>query len=401
MKEAYIYDAVRTPRGKGKPGGALYEVKPVDLLAAVLNALRERCAFDTALVGDAIIGCVTAVQEQGFNIGKAALAHAGWHPNAGALQINRYCASGLEAVNLASLKIMHGGETLMVAGGVESMSRVPMGSEGGAFLYDPEIIQGSGYIPQGVSADLIATMEDFSREMLDAYALQSQQRAAVAQQNGWFDRSLVPIFDKNGLPVLEKDENIRPELNPEILAAMPPVFGKIGAMGFDEMALKKYPAVEKIQHRHTAATSSGLADGAAAVLLGDKSAGEALGLRPRAKVRSFAAVGSELTIMLTGPTPAAQKALQQAGMKPADIDLWEMNEAFASPVLKFQKDLGIPDDKINVNGGAIALGHPLGATGAMLLGILLDELERRDLHTGLVTLCAGGGMGVATIIERT
>ncbi len=400
MTQAYIFDAVRTPRGKGKSGGALYEVKPISLLVSVLTALQKRCQLDTAQVEDAIIGCVTPVQDQGFNIAKAALLQAGWHQHVSGMQINRYCASGLEAINLAATKIQTGSADLMVAGGIESMSRVPMGSDGGALLFDPEVITQTNYIPQGVAADLIATIEHFSRDMLDEYALQSQQKAAQAWQKGYFAPSIIPIFDANGLLILDSDEIIRPNISLEKLKALPPAFAALSAMGFEAMALRRYPLIERIQHLHTAGNSSGIVDGACVVLLGNKEKGIASGLRPRARIRAMANAGVEPTIMLTGPSPASKKALQIAGMQSSDIDLWECNEAFASVVLKFQRDLEIDSEKLNVNGGAIAMGHPLGATGAMLLNILLDELERRDLNTGLVTLCAGGGMGIATIIER-
>jgi len=401
MKEVYIFESLRTPRGKGKASGSLYEIKPIDLLAAVLEALRERLDLDTSQVDDVVMGCVTPVNDQGANIAKAALLYAGWANEVPGLQVNRYCASGLEAVNLAAMKVRSGWEDLVVAGGIESMSRVRIGSDGGALVYDPEVITKTGYVPQGISADLIATREGYSREMVDTYALQSQQRAAFAQENGYFDRSLVSVHDQNGLSILEKDEFLRPTTTLEKLAGLPLAFEQMGKMGFDEMALMKYPNVERIHHVHTAGNSSGIVDGAAALVVGSAEKGKALGLKPRVKIRSIATVSSEPTIMLQGPSPAARKALKVAGMEASDIDLWEMNEAFASPVLKFQNDLNIDNEKLNVNGGAIALGHPLGATGAMLLGTLIDELERRDLNTGLVTLCVGGGMGVATIIERT
>lgn len=400
MSEAYIYDTLRTPRGKGKKSGALYEVKPIQLMATLLQELQGRQNLDTAVVNDAIIGCVTPVGDQGFNIAKAALLYAGWSHEVSGMQMNRYCASGLEAVNLAAMKIRAGWADMIVAGGVESMSRVPMGSDGGPLQFDPEVIMKTNAIPQGISADLIATIEGFSREMVDEYALQSQQRAAEAWAKGYFSKSIVPIYDQNGLLILDQDEHLRPDTNLENLNALTPAFAEVGAMGFDEMALRQYPTVEQIKHVHTAGNASGIVDGAAAVLIGSKTQGEVLGLNARARIVSIANVGTEPTIMLTGPTPAAQKALKAANMKVQDIDLWECNEAFAAVPLKFQRDLKINPERLNVNGGAIALGHPLGATGAMLLGTLLDELERRDLHTGLVTLCAGGGMGIATIIER-
>lgn len=400
MTEAYIFDALRTPRGRGKATGSLYEVKPVDLLAILLRNMESRDHLNTAEIEDLIIGCVTPVDEQGADIAKAALLHAGWADSVAGVQINRFCASGLEAINMAAMKIRAGWGDMVVAGGLESMSRVPMESDGGPLLHDPEVMSAVGYIPQGVAADLIATLEGYDRERLDTYALQSQQRAASAQTNGYFEQSIVPVCDRNDLLILDKDEHLRPSTTVEKLAALPPAFKDLGAAGFDAMALRKYPQIESIQHLHTAGNSSGIVDGAGLVLVGSAEKGEALGLSPRAKIVSAATVSAETTIMLTGPTPAALKALQIANLTPKDIDLWEMNEAFAAPVLKFQQDLGIPDHQLNVNGGAIALGHPLGATGAMLLGTLLDELERRDLFRGLVTLCVGGGMGIATIIER-
>jgi len=400
MNEAYIFDALRTPRGKGKSSGALYEVKPVQLLATALQALQKRNKLNTKEVEDLLIGCVTPVDDQGFNIAKTALLYANWSDSVGGLQLNRYCASGLEAVNQAAMKIRAGWAEVVVAGGVESMSRVPMGSDGGPLHFDPEVIQKTNYIPQGVSADLIATIEGFTRADVDAFALQSQQRAADAWKNRYFEDAIIPIYDQNGLIILEKDEYYRPDTTMEGLEKLPPAFVNIGLNGFDAMALKRYPEVERIHHVHTAGNSSGIVDGAALILLASKEKGEALHWKPRARVISIANVGTEPTIMLTGPTPAAQKALKTAGMTAKDIDLWECNEAFAAVPLKFQRDLNIDSEKLNVNGGAIAFGHPLGATGAMLLGMLLDELERRDLSTGLVTLCAGGGMGIATIIER-
>jgi acetyl-CoA C-acetyltransferase len=400
MNEAYIFDALRTPRGKGKPGGALYEVKPIELLASSLDALKQRNRLDTSKVDDLLIGCVTPIEGQGANIAKAALLYADWADSVAGLQLNRFCASGLETINLATVRIRSGWEHLIVAGGVESMSRIPMGSDGGALLYDPEVSSKVGYVPQGISADLIATIEGFSREALDDYALRSHLNAANAWSNNYFKQSIIPIFDKNGLLVLEQDECFRPDTNKEKLAKLRAAFEKMGNGGFDAMALKKYPFVERIHHVHTAGNSSSIVDGAALALIGSKKIGEDLGLKPRAKIISATVVGSEPTIMLTGTTPASKKALSQIGMQAKDIDLWEVNEAFAAVVLKTQQEMNIDDDKLNVNGGAIALGHPLGATGTMLLGTLLDELERRDLSTGLVTMCVGGGMGIATIIER-
>ena len=400
MSEAYIFDAIRTPRGRGKKTGALYEIKPIDLLTRTLKALEQRNNLASQEIDDVLIGCVTPIGDQGYNIAKAALMNAGWAESVSGMQLNRFCASGLEAVNLAAMKIRSGWEDLVVAGGLESMSRVPIGTDGGPLLFDPELTNRTNFIPQGVAADLIATIEGFAREEVDTYALRSQERAYQAQQEGFFDKAIIPIYDRNGLLILDKDEHLRPNTNLEALSKLSPAFASIGSMGYDDMAIQKYPMVEYIRHVHTAGNSSGIVDGAAVVLLGSKEKGEALGLKPRAVIKSMSNVSVDPTIMLTGPAPAATKALARAGMKKADIDLWECNEAFASVVLKFQKELDIDDDKLNVNGGAIALGHPLGATGAMLLGTLLDELERRDLSTGLVTLCVGGGMGVASIIER-
>jgi acetyl-CoA C-acetyltransferase len=399
MAEAYIFDALRTPRGKGKSSGALYEVKPVDLLATILKSLEQRQRLDPGFVDDVVIGCVTPIDDQGYNIAKVASLHAGWNQASG-IQINRYCTSGLEAVNLAAVKVRSGWEKLVVAGGVESMSRVPMGTDGGALLYDPEIITRVNYLPQGVAADLIATIEGLGRAQLDEYALSSQRRAHHAQQNGYYDASVIPIHDRNGLLILDKDEYLRPDTTIDTLSKLRPAFSKLGKLGFDQMALHSHPELAGIEHHHTAGNSSGIVDGASLVLVGSKDMAKQLGRKPRAVIRSAATVALDPTIMLTGPAAAARKALRHAGMETADIDLWECNEAFAAVVLKFLNDMELSPEVVNVNGGAIALGHPLGATGAMLLGTLLDELERRDLATGLVTLCAGAGMGVATIIER-
>ncbi len=400
MIEAYIFDALRTPRGKGKSTGALYEVKPIDLLSTTLHALKNRNQLDTGQVDDVLIGCVTPIDDQGYNIAKAALLHAGWAESVGGMQLNRYCASGLEAVNLAATKVRAGWESLIVAGGIESMSRVPIGSDGGALLYDPELINKVNFVPQGIAADLIATMEGFNREALDQYALTSHQRAEAAWSQAYFTPAIIPIYDRNGLPLLEKDEHLRPDTSMEALAALSPSFDQMGQLGFDELAQQSFPMVGQVEHVHTAGNSCGIVDGAALLLLGSEEKGKALGLKARARVVAASTISVNPTIMLTGATPASQKALQLAGMKKKDIDLWECNEAFAAVVLKFQQDMDIDPAILNVNGGAIAMGHPLGATGAMLLGTLLDELERRDLETGLVTLPVGGGMGVATIIER-
>lgn len=400
MTEAYIYDALRTPRGKGKSTGALYEVKPIDLLATTLHALKQRNHLDTKEIDDVLIGCVTPIDDQGYNIAKAALLHAKWAESVGGMQLNRYCASGLEAVNLAATKVRSGWEGLVVAGGIESMSRVPIGSDGGALLYDPELINAVNFVPQGIAADLIATMEGFGREEVDQYALASHRRAIQAWEKGYFEQAIIPIYDRNGLVLLEKDEHLRHDSNLDMLSALPPSFAQLGALGFAEMTKHTFPTISQLNHVHTAGNSCGIVDGAALVLVGNKEKGQRLGLKPRAKIRAAANISVNPTLMLTGAAPASMKALAMAGMDVKDIDLWECNEAFASVVLKFQRDVGVSSDILNVNGGAIAMGHPLGATGAMLLGTLLDELERRDLHTGLVTLCVGGGMGVATIIER-
>ncbi len=400
ISEAFIYDAVRTPRGRGKSDGALYEVKPVSLLGGLLNALQERNDLDTAMVDDIVIGCVTPVGDQGGNIAKTAALLAGWDEVVAGFQLNRFCASGLEAVNLAAMKVRSGWEDLVVAGGIEVMSRVPMMSDGGAWAADPETSIRTGFVPQGIGADLIATLEGFSRAAVDAFALASQKKAAAATDQGFFARSLVPVKDRNGLLILDRDETIRRDVTLEGLAALKPSFESLGELGFNAVALAKYPQVERIHHVHTAGNSSGIVDGAALVLIGSEARGRELGLTPRGRIVATALTGADPTIMLTAPAPATRKVLAKAGLTVADIDLFEVNEAFASVVMKFQKELGVPDEKINVNGGAIAMGHPLGATGAMLIGTLLDELERRELRYGLCTLCVGGGMGIATIVER-
>ncbi len=400
MSEAMIFEALRTPRGKGKRDGSLYEVKPVSLIAGLLRELQRRHDFDTAEVEDVVLGCVTPVGEQGGCIAKTAALAAGWHWNVAGVQLNRFCASGLEAVNLAAQKVRSGWEDLVVAGGVESMSRVPMGSDGGAWAQDPETSLTTQFIPQGISADLLATLEGFTRDDVDAYALESQKRAGAARDAGRFDRSVAAVHDAIGQPVLERDEFLKPHTTKDALAALKLSFADLGAMGFDTVAQRKYPQVERINHVHTAGNSSGIVDGAAAVLIGSEAKGKALRLTPRARVVATALAGSDPTIMLTGPMPAARKALKKAGLTLDQIDLFEVNEAFAAVPMRFMKELGVPHEKVNVNGGAIALGHPLGATGAMILGTLLDELERRKLRYGLATLCVGGGMGIATIIER-
>jgi acetyl-CoA C-acetyltransferase len=399
--EAYIYDAIRTPRGRGKANGSLHDVRPLDLLKTLFDEMRGRHDLDTSQVDDVLLGCVTPVKEQGGNIARTAPLYAGWDLDLPGAQLNRFCASGLEAVNLAAMKVRSGWEELVVAGGVESMSRVPMGSDGGAMWDDYEVMAQLDIVPQGISADLIASLEGFTRQDVDEFALRSQQRAAVAQQNGYF-RSIVPVRAADGRVLLDCDEHARPDATLEGLGALKPAFVNLGAMGFDAVALRKYPQLTEINHVHTAGNSSGIVDGAALVLVGSREKGGALGLRPRARIVSAALLGDEPTIMLTAPAPASQRALKKAGMGVADIDLFEINEAFASVVLKFIREMGLPDgpERVNVNGGAIALGHPLGATGAMILGTALDELERRDLSTALITLCAGGGMGIATIIER-
>ncbi len=401
MTDAYILDHVRTPRGRGKPDGALHGITPIQLLTQVLQALRDRNELDTALVEDVIMGCVAPVGEQGANIARVAALNAGYDQGVPGKQINRFCASGLEAVNTAAALVMSGQADLVVAGGVESMSRIPMGSDGGAMATDPQVAWNTYFVPQGISADLIATIYGISRGDCDAYAAESQRRAAHAWQHGWFKRSVVPVRDRLGQVVLDYDEHMRPGTTVESLNGLRAAFEMPGQQaGFDAVAIQRYPEVEAINHVHTGGNSSGIVDGAAAVLVASKRMAEHLGLATRARIRAFASVGSEPTIMLTGPAPSAQRALEKAKMKRADIDLFELNEAFASVVLRFMQQLEVPHEQINVNGGAIALGHPLGATGAMVLGTLLDEMERRDLATGLVNLCVGAGMGTATILER-
>jgi acetyl-CoA C-acetyltransferase len=400
MPNAMIFDAVRTPRGKGKRDGSLHEVKPVELLAGLLTQLQKRLAFDPAQLDDVVMGVVSPVGEQGSVIAKTAALKAGWDCRVAGLQINRFCASGLEAVNLAAQKVASGWEDMVVAGGVESMSRVPIGSDGGAWAQDPETNAATGFVPQGIGADLIATLAGWDREAVDRFALTSQQRAAAAQAEGRFDRSVIAVQDAIGLTVLERDEFIKPRTTLEGLGALKPAFVDLGAMGFDAVALARYPQVERIRHVHTAGNSSGIVDGAAAVLIGSEAKGREMGLTPRGRVVATALSGADPTIMLTGPMPATRKVLAKAGLTVDDIDLFEVNEAFAAVPMRFMLEMGVPHEKVNVNGGAIALGHPLGATGAMLVGTLLDELERRQLKRGLVTLCVGGGMGIATIIER-
>ncbi len=400
MTEAYVFDAVRTPRGKGKKDGSLHEVKPVDLLAGTLNALRTRQDFDTASVDDVVMGVVSPIGEQGSVIAKVAALKAGWDWQCAGVQLNRFCASGLEAVNMAAQKVRSGWEDLVVAGGVESMSRVPIGSDGGAWAQDPATNSATDFVPQGVGADLIATLEGFSREDVDRFAVTSQQRAAAAREAGYFKDSVVPVTDFLGQTILDEDEFIKPRTTVEALAGLKPSFEQLGAMGFDAVAIGRYPQVERIVHVHHAGNSSGIVDGAAAVLIGNEAAIKTHGFKPRARIVATALSGADPTIMLTGPMPATRKALAKAGLKIEDIDLFEVNEAFAAVPMKFMKEFGVPHDKVNVNGGAIALGHPLGATGAMILGTLIDELHRRNLRYGLATLCVGGGMGIATIVER-
>jgi acetyl-CoA C-acetyltransferase len=394
---AYIFDAIRTPRGKGKADGSLHEVKPVTLLSDLLNDLKRRNDLDTSRVDDIVMGCVTPIGEQGAVIPKTAAMVAKWDERVAGQQVNRFCASGLEAINLAAMKVASGWEDLVVAGGIECMSRVQMGSDG---IWDPATNTATGFVPQGVSADLIATIGGFSREDVDAFALNSQRKAAAAQEKGYFDKSVVPVKDANGLTILDKDEFIKPFTTMEGLGKLRASFEMMGKMGMDRVALAKYPEVAAINHVHTPGNSSGIVDGAAAMLIGSEQAAKDLGLTPRARIVAVAVIGTEPTIMLTGPGPATFKVLEKAGMSMDQIDLFEVNEAFASVVMRFQAETNVPWEKINVNGGAIAMGHPLGATGAMIASTVIDELERRQLKYGLCTLCIGNGMGVATIIER-
>jgi acetyl-CoA C-acetyltransferase len=400
--EAFIYDAVRTPRGKGKKTGAMHSVKPISLTTGLIDEVRRRNpGLDPAQVDDIVLGVVSPVGEQGAVIARTAALAAGLPDTVAGVQINRFCASGLEAVNLAAQKVRSGFEDLVLAGGVESMSRVPMGSDGGAWPMDPETASATGFVPQGIGADLIATLAGWSREDVDAYAAESHARAAKAWSNGYFERSVVPVTDRNGTVVLDTDELVRPGTTVESLAGLPSAFAGIGDMGgFDAVALQKYHWVERIDHVHTAGNSSGIVDGASLMVIGTEEAGQRNALTPRARILSTAVSGADPVIMLTGPAPATHKALAKAGLTVDDIDLVEMNEAFAAVVLRFMKDTGFDHEQVNVNGGAISMGHPLGATGAMILGSLVDELERRDLRYGLATLCVGGGMGIATVVER-
>jgi len=402
MVEAYIYDAVRTPRGKGRKDGALHEVTPVRLAVTALAALRDRNKLDTSTIDDVILGCVAPVGEQGADIARTAAVMANYSETVSGVQVNRFCASGLEAVNMAAAQVMSGNSQAAIGGGVESMSRIPMGSDGGAWAVDPAVAMPMYFVPQGISADLLATKYGFSRDDVDAYAVESQKRAKAAWDKGYFKKSIVAVRDQNGVEILAHDEHMRPTTTMQTLAALEPSFKGQGEMmpGFNAVAMQRYPEVERINHMHHAGNSSGIVDGAAGVLIGNKEFGERNGLKLRARIKGFASIGSEPTIMLTGPAPSTEKVLKRLGMKPGDIDLYELNEAFAAVVLRYMQKLDIPHDKMNVNGGAIAMGHPLGATGAMILGTLLDELERTGKGTGLATLCIGGGMGVSTVIER-
>ena len=402
MTEAFIYDAIRTPRGKGKPGGALHGVKPIDLVVGLIEEMRRRFPdLDENRISDIIYGIVTPLGDQGMDLPRIAALAAKMPDTVAGVQINRFCASGLTTINMAAQKIRSGWDEVVLAGGVESMSRVPMGTDGGAWALDPATNYDTYFSPQGIGADLIATLEGFTREDVDRYAERSQRLAARAWEEGRFARSVVPVKDINGITILDHDEHMRPGTTVEALAGLKPSFAMVGDMGgFDAVALQKYHWVEEINHVHHGGNSSGIVDGAALVVVGSEKAGQEMGMTPRARVVAAATSGADTTIMLTGPTPAAKKALATAGLTPDDIDLWELNEAFASVVLRFQKDMDIPDEKLNVNGGAIAMGHPLGATGAMITGTVLDELERTGGKRALITLCVGGGMGVATIIER-
>lgn len=400
MTHAYIYDAVRTPRTAGKKTGELHEVKPVELGAGLLRELQARHDFDTAYVNDVMMGCTGPVGEQGGDVAKSIAIQAGWAYEVPGVQLDRFCASGLDAVNSSAQNVMSGWNDLIVAGGVESMSRIPLGAAGGALLGDPELVSKHHLVPQGVSADLVATLAGHTRERADAYALASQRRAAHAQDSGWFDKSVVPVKDINGVVIAAKDSFIKRDTSLEKLAALNPSFAQLGAMGMDEHVLQKYPQLARIDHIHTPGNSSGIVDGASAVLIGSEQAGKDLDLTPRGRIVAGAVLATDPTLMFHGPAPAARRCLEIAGLKSADIDLWELNEAFASAVLKFMDDMDLAHEQINVNGGAIALGHPLGATGAMLVSTMLDELERRGKKRALLALCAGGGIGIATIIER-
>ncbi len=400
MAEAYIYDAVRTPRGKGKSSGSLHEITALQLATQALKAIKERNNLDTSKVDDVILGCVSPVGEQGSDIARTAVMNAEYAQTTGGVQVDRFCASGLEACNIAAAKVMTGEADMAIGGGVEAMSRVPMGSSGGAWATNPEIAMKSYFVPQGVSADVIATKYGFSRDDVDAYSVESQKRAARAWSEGRFKKSVVPVKDQVGLTILDHDETVRGDATMQSLGSLSPSFQMMGDMGFDAVIKQRYPEVEKVNHVHTPGNSSGIVDGASAVLIGSKEMGEALGLKPRARIKGFASIGSEPSIMLTGPAEVTKKVLKKLGMEVGDIDLYELNEAFASVVMRMMQALDIPHEKMNVNGGAIAMGHPLGATGGMILGTVLDELERSDKETALTTLCVGAGMGTATVIER-
>lgn len=401
MTDAFILDHIRTPRGRGKPNGSLHEVTPVELATQVLKALRDRNTLDTSLVDDIVMGCVAPLGEQGADIPRTAALNADYETSAPGKQVHRFCASGLEAVNSASAQIMSGQSDLCIGGGVESMSRVPIGSDGGAWPSDPQVANKTHFVPQGISADLLATLFGITRNDVDTYAVESQNRAAHAWEQGYFSGSILPVKDKLGLTLLDRDEHMRPGTSVDDLAKLRPAFEQMGEqLGFNSVASLVYPEVERIYHIHHAGNSSGIVDGAAGMLIANQAAIQATGLKPRARIVGFASTGTEPTVMLTGPGPASRKVLKRCGMTASDIDLFELNEAFAAVVLRYMQELEIPHDRINVNGGAIAMGHPLGATGCMILGTVLDELERRDLNTALVTLCVGAGMGTATIIER-
>jgi acetyl-CoA C-acetyltransferase len=397
---AYIYDAIRTPRSKGKKDGALHEVKPIELGAGLLRELQARHDLDTSYVDDVMMGCTAAVGEQGADVAKTIAVHAGWSESVPGVQMDRYCASALDAVNSAAQNIMSGWNQMIVAGGVESMSRIPMGTAGGAFLFDPEFVMKRTSVPQGVAADMVATMGGWSREDVDAYALESQKRAAHSLENGYFDKSVVPVVDANGVTILAKDDFVKPDTTMEKLASLKPSFTQMGALGMDDHLLQKYPRFAEVNHVHTPGNSSGIVDGASAVLLGSEQAGKDLGLTPRGRILAGAVVATDPSLIFLGPAPAAEKCLKIAGLTHKDIDLWEINEAFASAVLRYMEDLDISHEITNVTGGAIALGHPLGATGAMLVSTMLDELERRGLKRAMLSLCAAGGIGISTIIER-
>ncbi|CCH57149.1 acetyl-CoA acetyltransferase [Fibrisoma limi BUZ 3] len=400
MAEAFVYDAVRTPRGRGKSDGSLHDVQPIQLLTSVLRELRDRNELDTTLIDDVIMGCVTPIGEQGADIARTAALEAGYAESVAGVQLNRFCSSGLEAINMAAAYVMSGQVDAVVAGGVESMSRVPMGSDGGALFMNPQIVARHNIVPQGISADLIATKYGYSRQDVDTFAAESYRRATVSQQEGRFHKTLVPVRDEIGVTLLDRDEGVRPDTTAESLSKLKPAFEAMGQMGLDALALLKYAQYDRINHVHHAGNSSQIVDGAAGVLIGSRTFGEQAGLKPRARIKAFAIVGSEPTIMLTGPLPATKKVLKRAGMQISDIDLFEVNEAFAAVPLLFMDEFGVDHSKLNVNGGAIALGHPLGATGAIISATLIDELERSGKQVGLSTLCIGGGMGIATIFER-